>query len=162
MKTAIVYYSLEGNTELVANQLAAMLSADCIALHPTKQYPTGVVSKFIWGGKSAVFADEPELENYVFDSSQYDLVILGTPIWAGTFVPPLRTFLKQQKLANKNIALYACCAGGSTARCFQKLKEELPGCTVLGELTLVDPKRNEMQAKQEIEAFGNHIIQTLS
>lgn len=161
MKIAIVYYSLEGNTKLVANLLAEALSADIVSLHPSKEYPTGKMSKFIWGGKSAMFADEPKLEDYAFAEEDYDLIILGTPIWASTFTPPLRTFLKQHPLTHKKIALFACSAGGGTSRCFQKLKEQLSDCTVVGELSLVEPKRDEFNVKQEIEQFANQLKKVL-
>ena len=49
MKTVIVYYSLEGNTEMTAKAIAAELGAELLPLIPVKAYPTGKVSKFVWG-----------------------------------------------------------------------------------------------------------------
>lgn len=80
MNVAIVYFSLEGNTKYVAEKIAKVLDADMIQLIPVKEYPTGKVSKFFWGGKSATFKEIPKLEAYRFDSQNYDLVLLGTPI----------------------------------------------------------------------------------
>ena len=77
MKTIIVYYSLEGNTEYAARQIAAALGADTLRLEVTKAYPTSGFKKFFWGGKSAVMAETPKLEPYRFDGSQYDRVIFG-------------------------------------------------------------------------------------
>ena len=44
MKTIIVYYSLEGNTEYAAKELANLLGADLLRLHPKKAYPDGANS----------------------------------------------------------------------------------------------------------------------
>src|SRR5690606_22323297 len=90
VRIAIVYYSLEGNAKYAAEKIGETLSADIIPLIPVKAYPDGKVSKYFWGGKGAVFGETPKLEEYRFDRDRYDLVILGTPIWAGTFAPPLR------------------------------------------------------------------------
>ena len=98
MKTAIVYYSLEGNTKFAAEKMAAALGADLISLVPVKEYPTGNVSKYFWGGKSAVFRAHPKLEPYRFKAEEYELVIIGSPIWASTYAPPLRTFLTYPSL----------------------------------------------------------------
>ena len=59
MKTAVVYYSLEGNTEFTANIIAETLDSDIIKLEPKKAYPTGKISKFVWGGKSAMMSETP-------------------------------------------------------------------------------------------------------
>ena len=99
MKTIIVYYSLEGNTEYVANVIAGKLSADVLKLVPKKAYSDKGFSKFFWGGKSAVMAETPELEPYTLDLSEYDQVVIGFPVWAGTFTPPIRTFVKENKAA---------------------------------------------------------------
>lgn len=89
MKTAIVYYSMSGNTRYAAERIAQTIGADLIPLVPTKAYPDSGFKKFFWGGKSALMGDKPALEPYAFDPNAYDLVILGTPVWAGTIAPPL-------------------------------------------------------------------------
>lgn len=139
MKAAVIYYSLEGNTRCVAEKIATRLGAELIQLIPVKEYPTGKVSKYFWGGKSATFGEAPRLESCHFESSQYDLIILGTPIWAGTFAPPLRTFLRDYKLTGKKIALFACSSGGSTEKCFVQLEKETDSCTVVSTLRLINP-----------------------
>ena len=67
MQTLIVYYSLEGNTAQTAQEIATELGADLLQLEPVKAYPTGKVSKFVWGGKSVVFSEKPKLKDYTFE-----------------------------------------------------------------------------------------------
>lgn len=154
MNTAVVYYSLEGNTKYAAEKIATKLNADLIQITPTKEYPTGKVSKYFWGGKSATFGESPKLEAYDFDQNQYDLVILGTPIWAGTFAPPLRTFIRENELMEKKIALFACCSGGATEKCFEQLKKETGNSTVFSTLRLIDPlKGNQVEVERQIVDF---------
>ena len=88
MKTIVVYFSLEGNTEYVAEKISDYLKTDTLRLEPVKEYPRGNFSKFFWGGKSVVFGETPKLVPYNFDASKYDVIIIGTPVWAGSFTPP--------------------------------------------------------------------------
>ena len=79
---------------------------------------------------------------YAFDINMYDVIILGTPIWAGTFAPPLRTFIRAQVWEGRKVALFACCSGGGTEKCFQQLHHETCGSIKLPALRLIDPLRN--------------------
>lgn len=146
MRIAIVYYSLEGNTKYAAEKIGETLSADIIPLIPVKAYPDGKVSKYFWGGKGAVFGETPKLEEYRFDRDRYDLVILGTPIWAGTFAPPLRTFIGDKNLTGGKIALFMSCSGGSTEKCAIQLEKEIGDCAVVSTLRLVDPLKSSQAA----------------
>ena len=80
MDTAVVYYSMSGNTAFAARKIARELGADLIELVPVKQYPDKGFRKFLWGGKSAVMAETPPLLPYEFDGDKYGQVIFGLPV----------------------------------------------------------------------------------
>ena len=84
MKTAIVFYSMNGNVRMVAEKVAAGTGADLIELIPKKAYPDKGMKKFMWGGAAVTFKAKPDLEPYAFNKDEYDMVILGSPVWAGT------------------------------------------------------------------------------
>ena len=142
MKRIIIYFSLEGNTEYIADELAKVLPADKLKLVPKKAYSTSGFSKFFWGGKSAVMAEKPELEPYDVDLSVYDEIIFGFPVWAGTFTPPLRTFILENKenLKNKTIAAFACQSGSGAERAFSKLKDCIGTTSFATTAIFIDPK----------------------
>ncbi len=52
--TLVIYYSLEGNTELVATELAEKLDADILAVKPLKDIDAGGFGKYFWGGSQVV------------------------------------------------------------------------------------------------------------
>ena len=142
MKIALVYYSLDGDTAFAAEKIGLRLEADIIRLKPVKEYPTEKIAKYFWAGKSASFQESPKLMPYAFDINMYDVIILGTPIWAGTFAPPLRTFIRAQVWEGRKVALFACCSGGGAEKCFQQLRNETHGSIKLPALRLIDPLRN--------------------
>lgn len=139
MKTAVIYYSLEGNTEFIAKKIAEKTQGDMIKLVPEKNYPTGKISKFFWGGKSVMFGEKPKLKNTPIDVESYDRIFIGTPIWAGKFTPPINTFLNTCKIRGKDIILFACHGGGGADKCFNKMKDILKDNNIIGTYDFVDP-----------------------
>lgn len=140
MKTLIVYYTLEGNTHYAAKKIASLLDADMLRIKPVKTYPRKGFRKFLWGGKSAVMAETPELEPYTFDASAYDRIVFGFPVWAGNVTPPLRTFIKENDFSGKRFAAFACQSGAGAEKAFEKLKTALGIRELDAELVLIDPK----------------------
>ena len=160
MKKAIVYYSMSGNTDYVANYISKIIDADLIRIEPKKGYPNKGLKKFLWGGKSAVMGETPELEEYEFDSDKYDYIIFGTPVWASSFTPPIRTFIKENKdkLQGKKFAVFICYMGGGAEKAIEKLKQFLEISSLEAELILIDPKDRKTDNKdKQIEEFCNKI-----
>ena len=142
MKNAIVFYSLTGNTEMTAKRIAESLGAELIQIKPVKEYPDSGAKKFLWGGKSAVMKDEPKLLPYSFDAAGFDRIIFGTPVWASTFTPPIRTFINENResLNGKRFAVFTCFSGGGADKAIKKLAKFLGAESLDAELILVDPK----------------------
>ena len=156
MKTIVVYYSMGGNTQWAAEQIAAQLGADLLRVEPQKAYPDKGFKKFFWGGKAAVMAETPALDPYRFDASAYERVIFGFPVWAGNVTPPLRTFVKENKAALRDCrkAAFACQSGSGAEKAFEKLKEALGVSSRDAELVLIDPKdRPDAANRQKIADF---------
>ena len=154
MKTLIVYYTLEGNTHYAAKKIASLLDADMLRIKPVKTYPRKGFRKFLWGGKSAVMAETPELEPYTFDASAYDRIVFGFPVWAGNVTPPLRTFIKENDLSGKRFAAFACQSGAGAEKAFEKLKAALGIRELDAELVLIDPKaKPDPKNEKKISGF---------
>ena len=142
MKRLIVFYSLEGNTEYIADKIAEKLDADKLKLVPKTQYATKGFKKFFWGGKAAVMAEKPELEPYDADLSAYDEIIIGFPVWAGNITPPVRTFVSEnvESLKNKDICTFACESGAGAEKAFGKLQELIGNAEYKATAIFIDPK----------------------
>ena len=155
MKTAIVYYSMSGNTKQTAETIAKEIGADLIRIDPVKEYPDKGAHKFLWGGMKAVMGDKPKLQPYVFDGS-YERIIIGTPVWASSFSPPIRSFVaeNQSKLSGKSVAAFVCYAGGGADKALLKLRRFLGIDGFTAELILTDPKDHPTKENEEkLQAF---------
>ena len=161
MKTAIIYYSLTGNTKYIAEKIGEKLGADIIPINPVEAYPNKGFKKFFWGGKSAVMCEEPELQTYELDMDKYDRIILGSPVWASNFAPPLRTFIKSNPaLKDKKVAAYMCLSGSGDKKAFSKLKDFLGVTELEAELVLIDPMvkvkvENDVKLEEFCEKLHN-------
>ena len=156
MKLAIVYYSQSGNAGFVANEIAKRLDADLVRIEPEKAYPDKGFKKFFWGGKSAVMGETPALVPYEFDAAKYDVILIGYPVWASTFAPPIRSFVEQNKMAlnTKKVIAFASSSGGNADKSFQKLASLLKCSPLFPTLSIVDPLTKPSDDKTaQIEAF---------
>ncbi len=142
MSTLIVYFSLDGNTKFISEKISETINADIISLKTRKKYPTEGFKKYFWGGKSVILGDKPKLSNEHVDLNFYETIIIGTPVWSGTFAPPIKTFLSQYKIENKRVALFACHGAGQAEKCFRKIKEAIPKNEFVGEIDFVEPNRH--------------------
>ena len=160
MKSIVVYYSMNGNCEMVAGKTAELLGSDILRIEPVKSYPDKGAKKFIWGGKSAVMGEMPPLKPYEFDADKYDCVIIGFPVWASNITPPIRTFIKEnlKSLKDKKITSFACQAGSGAEKAFERLKEALGIHKLDATLILIDPKtRQNGENEDKIREFVNSI-----
>jgi flavodoxin len=149
MKKLIVFYSLDGNTKLMAESMAAEIGADLLELKPVKEITRNNFMKIFAGGKQAMTKAEPELMPFNVKPADYDLIFIGTPVWAWTYAPALRTFFKQNKLVNKKIALF-CCHGGGPRNFFEKFEEAVAGNNIVGKIEFKDPIRNQKERDIQI------------
>ena len=112
-KTLVLFYSFEGNTKRVAELIASSIGADIEEIKPVKEMKSKGFSKFIWGGGQVVMNKKPKLKPLQVNLDDYKTILLGTPIWVGTFSPPISTLLENGYLKNKRIAYFFTHEGGA-------------------------------------------------
>lgn len=159
MKTLVVFYSLEGDTKFLADIIATELESDVIELKPEKEIPKGGFKKFFWGGKSVIFKERPKLQNIIPNLDDYDTIFIGTPIWAGSYTPPVATFIHETDIRGKKLAFFSCHAGGGANKCFTKLQELLPDNTLLGTIDFTDPLKDD---KEKVKTTVKHWLHDIT
>ena len=161
MKNLVVYYSLEGNTGSVAEKIKEATGADLLRLVPKKAYSDKGFAKFLWGGKSAIMAEKPELEKYDINPADYDRIVFGFPVWASNFTPPIRTFIEENKeaLKGKRLAAFACQAGSGGEKALAKLAKSLDIDRFEQSAIFIDPKaRRTDETDAKIDKFISDVF----
>ncbi|MEA4895539.1 MAG: flavodoxin [Oscillospiraceae bacterium] len=158
MKTLVVFYSLDGNTEFTAGAVAAKLGADILKLETAKPFPNKGFAKFFKGGMCAVFKTAPKLKNRNIDLGPYDNIVLGTPVWASTYAPPINTLMKEHKFTGKKVALLLCSGGPDVEKCLVNLRKLLDGNEIVGDIDFVEPlKKGKEDAEKKADAWAGSL-----
>ncbi len=110
MKTLIIYYSRTGTTRTVASALADRLDADLAEIH-CERFRTGAI-RFLLAGYHSVKGNLPEIEAPKI-AGDYDLVLIGTPIWTSYPSLPVRAFLAGNPKLPDRVGLFVTYGGQS-------------------------------------------------
>jgi len=110
MKNWLYYYSLNGNTKFIAGQIALETGADVLELKPKTDIPEKGFMRYLWGGREVMAKQTPLLSDPGKKAEEYEMIFIGTPVWAFSFAPAVRSFFKNVHLENKKIALFCCSA----------------------------------------------------
>ena len=150
MKAAVIYYSFDGNSAFIADTIKAELKAETFEIKTVDSKRRRGLALFLWGGGQVFFGKKPPILPPTIDIAAFDLIILGTPVWAGSPAPAMVTFLDKVKISKKKLGLY-CCHGGSKGKVFHKMEALLPGNAIMGEIDFKEPKKGDIPAlKQKI------------
>jgi len=141
-KTLVVYYSYEGSTRTIAQTIGGALNADILECRPLKDISSKGFMKYVWGGRQVIFKKHPQLEPFEKNPADYELVIIGTPVWAFDYAPAIRSFLSQVNLQKKNIGLF-CCHEGTKGKTLENLREVLSGNTIVDEMDFLNVEKNK-------------------
>lgn len=106
---AIIYYSLSGRTE---RELKKRFEGDYYQLKGKIKIPKGYWSQIGYLGFFSSFSVPLNYEDLNIDFAKYDEIVLGSPVWAFTFVPFLKRYLRENKFKNKNVHILVTCDGG--------------------------------------------------
>ncbi|MEX3007921.1 flavodoxin family protein [Hoeflea sp. TYP-13] len=114
MKSLIVYYSRTGNTARVASALARELNADMFEIH-CEQYRGGPL-RYLLTGYDSVMGRLPEIEMPRYSAEDYDLLLIGTPVWTSHPSLPVRAFAAARPPLPARIGLFLTYGGHSPAQ----------------------------------------------
>lgn len=156
MKSLVVYYSRSGNTRFVAEQISQEIGAD-IAEIVDKKKRKGLFG-FILSGYDATRGRLTKIVEIEKSPLDYDLIVIGTPMWNKRIVPAVRTYLKENSFSGKHVALFCTNLGSQPERLFTNLKESMPKCDFVGELTIAKAKKEIDENKEKISEWSKSIM----
>lgn len=81
MKAIVIYYSYSGNTKNIALHIAEALNADTAVIDTVKAYEGDYDAVVEQGHDEIRKGFRPPIKPINVDLSQYDTIILGTPVW---------------------------------------------------------------------------------
>lgn len=111
-KILVVYFSRSGYTRQVAEQIATRLRADIESVREFRGR-LGILG-YLRSVREALQQRSVAIRTPAKNPSDYDLVIIGTPVWASNMCSPIRAYITAQMNGLGRVALF-CTQGGSGA-----------------------------------------------
>jgi flavodoxin len=147
MKILVVYTTRTGATKFVAETIAAELGADIEEIVDQKKRagPIGWLS----AGKDSMSEKQTEIAPTTRNPADYDLIALGTPVWAWRPTPALRTYVANHDFLGKRVALFFT-MDSDLKQAIEKTKAMLLGAIFMGELALAKPLKEKAETEKKI------------
>jgi flavodoxin len=147
VKSLVVYYTRSGNTKFVAETIAAELGSDLEEIVDLKKR----AGKLGWilAGKDSTQEKETKIAPTKLAPTDYDLIVIGTPIWAWKPTPAIRTYIAKNNLSGKKVALFLTMDSDSK-QAVEKTKALLPNTVLVGELSLPKALEDKDETKKKI------------
>ena len=158
MRSLVVYYSRTGNTKSVAEKIAKQLEADTEEVVDLKNRHGRF--GFIRAGYDATRSKETRIEKRQKLPTDYDLIVVGTPVWNSRLTPAIRTYLKENDLSGKKVAVFSTNEGRGNERTLAMLKSLMPRVNIVGELGISKALENQEDTENKISAWCSNVKST--
>jgi hypothetical protein len=150
----VVYYSRTGTVREVARRLATQLGADIDEISdPT---PRAGVLGFIRSAFEARRRRIAPIAPSDRNPADYDLVVIGTPVWGASMSSPVRAYLQRHHGAIRAAAFFCTCGSTGSPRVFAQL-EDLSGLEPAARMVLRQDDVGTVTANLTIDRFADEI-----
>lgn len=150
----VAYFSASGVTAKAAAELAGVLSADIYEIKPKVPYTKEDLDWTNMKSRSSLemsdSSSRPEITASELQTVEYDVLLLGFPIWWYVAPTIINSFLESHDFSGKKIVLFATSGGSGFGKTAEGLKPSLAADTLLIEGKIL----NGMDA-EEIKSWAD-------
>lgn len=140
MRVLVAYYSRSGMTRKACAAIGAAIDAtehEAVVEELVDTAERDGVMGWLGAGRDATFKRSAQIEPVEADVSAFDLVVVGTPVWAFTCTPAVRAFCEQFADELDRVAFVATMGGRGDAGAHRAM-EDACGVAPVERLTLID------------------------
>lgn len=165
-KTLIAYFSRagenysvgvveKGNTEIVAEMIAAETGAELFKIQPVNAYPEKYDECTQVAQQEKNDHARPELAETVEHFEDYDVIYLGYPIWWGDMPMAVYTFLESYDFSGKTVIPFCTHGGSGLSGTVSSIRELCEGAEVLDGLAMTGATAQNQpeEAEKQVKAF---------
>jgi flavodoxin len=155
MKKLIVYYSRSGHTEQVAKEIAARCRADADRICDDGVDRSGLRG-YLCSGWQAFSGATPAIHRATKNPAEYDLVVIGTPVWNWSLAAPVRTYARRHAGKFKQVAFFCTEGGSGDRRVFDEL-QRICGRPPLATIVVKEHDLEPSEHAQPMKRFLAHL-----
>jgi len=159
MKILVAYYSRTGHTKFISEKIAQQLGADLCEVVDKKKREGKL--GFLGGGNDALREKLTDIEvSKPVDG--YDLIIIGTPVWAGKITPAIRKFIGTNDFKERNVALFVTLDGNKPEKSLENMKSAIAAKSIVGEYGFIRPMGDQEKTDEQVKTWCAQIKQSLN
>jgi len=158
MKKVVVFYSLTGNTRIVAKTIAKELKADLCEVEEVKKRNRFIA--YLTGSFAASRDKCSEIKPLTLNVQNYDLILLGSPIWAGRPVPAINAFINNTDFKHKKVILFFTMGGSGYEKAISNIRVKLErksGMITDSFVVRVGRRKADLIVKETKKAVKSHL-----
>lgn len=134
--------------------LQAKLGGDIEEIVDTKKR-SGLIG-WIGAGKDGAKGIETTIQEIKNDPGEYDVVVIGTPVWASGMAAAIRTYITQNKDKFKRAAFFCTCSGSGGGKTLPDMIT-LSGVVPLGQDWFRDKTIESGETQEKVDKLVERI-----
>lgn len=138
----------KGNTEVIAEYIKDLDSADLFKVEPANEYPADYMKCTDIAKKEQQNDARPEIKEALTDISEYNTIYIGFPNWWGTLPMPMWTQLEQLDFTGKTVKPFVTHEGSGFGSSQKDLTKLCKGAKIKKGLSI--PGANVYDAKDKV------------
>lgn len=130
MSKIFIYYSLTGNGDFISKEMENK-GYTIRKVVEKKKMPKKFFFRVLTGGFRAGIGEKAKLIEYNNDVSEYDEVVIGSPVWNGRFPPAINSVLLNTNLENKKLTFLFYSGSGEVPKVNKRIEKLYPSANVV-------------------------------
>ncbi len=151
-KILIAYYTSTGFTERIAAEIAHVVDFACDVEKIIESRPRRGWLGYLRCVYESIRKKCPPIVPADVELSDYDLVIVGTPIWAHHPASPIRTFLRDHASEIREVAFFCTYGGAGESDAFDEMSQ-LCGSPPITSLAITDTQIGDGSYSERLNEF---------
>ncbi len=144
MKTLIAYFSHTGKTRKAAELIQSACEGKLFEITGEKKYGVYVKACAL-AAKEIATGECPAMTSSMTDFDSYDRIVLGFPLWYGSYPHIVQTFLNTYDCSGKDVYPFCTSTSSGPEKAAKNLAAALPNATVHPTLRITDQGKNEIK-----------------
>lgn len=129
-KVLVTYFSHSGNTKVVAEKISSVLNGDLFEIKTLDTYPVKYNLVVDQAKKEFLAQYRPKLQNHVENLNNYDVIVIGYPMWWYTCPMAIFSFLEEYDFSGKVILPFCTHEGSALSSSIEDIKKIVPTAIV--------------------------------
>ena len=158
-KIIIISFSKSGNTQIISDYINKATNITLYNIKPKNSYPSSYDETLEIAENEQNTNARPEIDNPLTDISNYDIILLGYPLWYGHLPNIVITQLELLNLKNKEIYPFITHDGNGSGKSIDDIKNYVCDCIIHDNFNILEIiiKNNGKIAKEKINLWLDDI-----